>query len=133
MKMILFLSKWPLFQMVCLFLVFRYEEKTVFNLLLCISMLLVCSYDLIDYTSSLLFEHDSNQFNNVLFFSFSITIYILLFKNRYKWEKQKSDKYDKTKVQAVFSKPDTVLTLLGKGRDLKAGPSLGPDGTDRLL
>jgi len=109
----LYYSLNALFQIVCLILVFRSEEKSVFNLLLCLSMILISSYDFIDYTSGLFIEHGSKYFNNILFLSGSIIAYILIFKNRYKWEKQKSDKHDREKVQAVFSKPDTIVTLFG--------------------
>jgi len=109
----LYYSLNALFQIVCLILVFKNDEKSVFNLLLCFSMILVCCYDFIDYSIGLFIEHESKYFNNILFLSVSIIVYILIFKNRYKWEKQKSDKYDRTKVQAVFSKPDTLVTLFG--------------------
>jgi hypothetical protein len=39
--------------------------------------------------------------------------YIIVFKNRYNWEKQKSDPYNPNIVQAIYSKPNSVLTLLG--------------------
>jgi len=109
----LYYSLNSLFQIVVFIIIFRHEKKSVHNLFLCASMMLISIYDLIDYTSSLFMDYPSKYFNNVLFFSVSLIGYILIFKNRYKWEKLKSDQIDPTKVQAVFSKPDTVLTLFG--------------------
>ena len=42
-----------------------------------------------------------------------IDIFTLIFKNRYDWKKLKSDKYDPNKIQAIYSKPNTILLLLG--------------------
>jgi hypothetical protein len=48
----------------------------------------------------------------------AIDVFVLIFKNRYDWKKLKSDKYDPNKVQAIYSKPNTILSLLGAASSL---------------
>lgn len=42
-----------------------------------------------------------------------IDVFILLFKSRHDWERLKSDDYDTSKVQAIYSKPNSIVSLLG--------------------
>jgi len=39
--------------------------------------------------------------------------YVLIFRSRHRWEKLKSVKYDSNKIQAIYSRPSSLITLLG--------------------
>ncbi len=54
-----------------------------------------------------------NQLPMLLKAVFIGVIFLLIFRNRYTWRKQKSVTYNPNRVQAIYSKPKTVLTLLG--------------------
>ena len=49
----------------------------------------------------------------VMYISGAITFYALIAKNRHEWERQRSADYSPNKVQAIYSKPNAALTLLG--------------------
>jgi len=101
------------FQLFTVAFLFDKMEKKVLNLVLCFIMILMSFYDFVDYTILIFADLPNGFYNYVISFSLFLFVYILLFKNRYKWEKQKSDKYDPEIVQAIYSKPNNLLTLLG--------------------
>jgi len=52
-------------------------------------------------------------FPYVISFLISLVVFIFINKNRYEWRRLTGDKYDPNKVQAIYSKPNSVLALLG--------------------
>lgn len=94
--------------------IFKKSQKTIINLFFTIACVVVFSYDLIDYSQMVLFGNESSD-NWIWFISLSIggLLHLLLFRNRYKWHKLKSIEYNPSKVQAVYSKPNDLITLLG--------------------
>jgi hypothetical protein len=99
-------------------LIFRKNEKTVLNLFLILSIMIISVYDFIDY-SLICFGFDaSGYFKQILNISIIVLVYILIFRNRHKWERMKSNNYDKSKIQRVWSKPNSVLALLGAATSL---------------
>ena len=102
-----------LFQLVCMVLIFRNSKKSVLNLFLILSIMVGSSYDLIDYSLRALGVITPDYFNSFLYVSIILLVYILVFHKRYEWKKLQSDDYDPEKVQAIYSKPNSVMTLLG--------------------
>jgi hypothetical protein len=60
-------------------------------------------------------------------------VYVLIFRNRYKWERLKSDNYQRNKIQAIYSKPDEVLTLLGAATSLSPKCSVRYTYNDKTI
>jgi len=95
--------------------IYKKEDKTVINMVL--SSLLIATYliETILFTI-MLFNSDYRcpeawKYGTII--SLSIAFYLLIARKRYDWELLKSDFYNSSKVQAIYSKPKTVLTLLG--------------------
>ena len=93
--------------------IFKKSEKIIFNLFFCLGLWILLSQQIIDRFLLLLNFQVNDYFNISLLISLSFISHILIFRNRYKWEKLKSVDYDSTKVQAVYSEPEELLTLFG--------------------
>ena len=65
--------------------------------------------------------------------SIALIVYILMFRNRYKWEKMKGDNYNRNKIQAIYSKPDGLLTLLGAATSLSPKCSVRYTYNDKTI
>jgi len=102
-----------LFQLVCMVLIFRTSKKSVLNLFLISSIMVGAAYDFIDYSLRALGVRSGDYFNSFLYVSVILLVYILIFHKRYEWKKLNSDEYDPEKVQAIYSKPKSFMTLLG--------------------
>ena len=102
-----------LFQLVCMVLIFRKSKKSVLNLFLISSIMVGATYDFIDYSLRALGVRTGDYFNSFLYVSVILLVYILIFHKRYEWKKLNSDEYDPEKVQAIYSKPKSFMTLLG--------------------
>ena len=44
---------------------------------------------------------------------FFLIIYIFLFRKRYDWRSLEGAEYDSNKIQAIYSRPSSLITLLG--------------------
>ena len=102
-----------LFQLVCMVVIFRTSKKSVLNLFLISSIMVGAAYDFIDYSLRALGVRTADYFNSFLYISVILLIYIVIFHRRYEWKKLNSDDYDPEKVQAIYSKPKSFMTLLG--------------------
>jgi len=129
----LYYSLNALFQIACMIMIFRKHEKTVLNLFLILSVLVISVYDFIDY-SLICFGFDaSGYFKQILNTSIIVVVYILIFRNRYKWEKMKGNNYDRSKIQRIYSKPNMVLTLLGAATSLSPKCSVRYTYNDKTI
>ena len=65
--------------------------------------------------------------------SIVLVVHVLIFRKRYKWERMKSDNYDRNKIQAIYSKPDELLTLLGAATSLSPKCSVRYTYNDKTI
>jgi len=94
--------------------VFKNSAKNMLNLFIGFGLLNLLGYDYFNNINIfILNKTDINFFANSTLISLSIIMYFVIFRNRYKWEKQKSEFYNPKRVQAIYSKPNKFLTLLG--------------------
>lgn len=93
---------------------FKKSEKTVPILITMLCVMVFLLNDFIDNALWLYDEDTEYPFLSILLNIFvGVDVFLLIFKNRYDWKKQKSAEYDTSKVQAIYSKPNTLLTLIG--------------------
>jgi len=93
--------------------IFGKSERTVASLLsfLCILML---SFSQAMNTLLMTISDDYVYYLPTLILTFTgVITFVLIFRNRYSWRKQASDRYDPSKIQAIYNKPKTFLSLLG--------------------
>jgi len=102
---------------ILLFTIFYYKKsnKSVLNLIITTLLLGILTIDILNWSYQI---YDitfklSNDWKYRSYFSISILFYVFIARKRYDWALLNSDKYDADKVQAIYSKPKTVLTLLG--------------------
>lgn len=94
--------------------IFKKSSKNIAVLFFTVACLISFSYDLLDYLYMFVFNSNSSEcMNIIMIISTSIVSYYLVFRNRYKWKRLKSDNYNPKIVQAIYGKPNTFLTLLG--------------------
>jgi len=99
--------------------IFNKSDKTVLNLFFTVACIIIFAYSFFDYLQMIILQKNTfDVFNYFSIISILLIVYILIFRNRYKWEKMKSDKYNKNKIQAIYSKPKTLLTLFGAATSL---------------
>jgi hypothetical protein len=121
--------------MICLAVyVFKHSEKNMLNLFIGFGLLNLLGYDYFNNFNMLFFNKtDINFFDIFTLISLSIIIYFAIFRNRYKWERLKSDNYQKNKIQAIYSKPDEALTLLGAATSLSPKCSVRYTYNDKTI
>ena len=94
--------------------VFKKSSKTILNLFCSAILISLFSYTFIDSLRIYLIKSESlDMLNAFVIFGCILLSYFFVFRNRYNWEKQKSNKYNKSKVQAIYSKPKNFITLFG--------------------
>jgi hypothetical protein len=99
--------------------VFKNSPKNMFNLFIGFGLFNLLVYDCFNNLNIFLFNKtDINFFTNCSLITLSIIMFFVIFRNRYKWERLKSDNYNRNKIQAIYSKPDQLLTLLGAATSL---------------
>ena len=109
---------WIVYSVILFMLVllnYKREGKSVPNLLITsvlfgtlIIDILNFSYQIYDMKFSL-----SHSWKFRGYFSVSILFYLFIARNRYIWRNLKSDEYNPSKVQAIYSKPNSIITILG--------------------
>ena len=114
----LYYSLNALLHLVCVALIFKYESKNVVNLILAAGIICVTAYDFIDYSIRLLGVSTGDNFSKFIAVDLALIVYVAIFRNRYKWQRLKSDDYNPSIVQRIYSKPDKVITLLGAATSL---------------
>ena len=72
-------------------------------------------------------------FNYFTTTSIVLIVYVLIFRNRYKWEKMKGNNYDRNKIQRIYSKPTIFLTLLGAATSLSPKCSVRYTYNDKTI
>ena len=114
--------------------IFKKSEKTVLNLFFSVSCIIIFAYSFFDYLQMIVFNRDSFEIlNYFIFVAITLVVYILIFRNRHKWERMKSDNYDRNKIQAIYSKPDELLTLLGAATSLSPKCSVRYTYNDKTI
>jgi hypothetical protein len=95
-------------------LIFNNSSKSVVNLLATLGALVMFFYEFAD-RFLLLIEISvyNNYFSYTLEGVFFLIIYIFLFRKRYDWRSLEGAEYDSNKIQAIYSRPSSLITLLG--------------------
>ena len=94
--------------------VFKKSKKTTLNLFSSVSLISIFSYTLINSLRIYFIKTESlDMLNTIVIFVCVLFSYFFVFRNRYKWEKQKSHTYNRLKIQAIYSKPKNFITLFG--------------------
>ncbi len=92
--------------------IFKKEDKNIVNFLSCTGLFVVFIFQIASrffYMCGV----DSNYMSKLLIVLLCFICYILVSKNRYKWRKEKSNNYNRNKVQAIYSKPNDFISLFG--------------------
>ncbi len=99
--------------------IFSKSKKTVPSLFVAVACIVLFSYDIVDYLYIAMTDNTiPDYFKVILFMSISVVTYVLIARKRYDWRKLKSKKYNPNKVQAIYSKPNDFITLLGSATSL---------------
>ena len=94
--------------------IFKKSRKTLPHLFFAAACLVLFSYDIAEYLYMGISGNPSPQgFKLTALISVIMTSYILISMRRYDWRKLKGNEYNPSRVQAIYSRPNTVLTLLG--------------------
>tara|TARA_R100000655_G_scaffold107497_1_gene158013 strand:+ start:235 stop:828 length:594 start_codon:yes stop_codon:yes gene_type:complete len=116
------------------FYIFNKSEKTVLNLFFTTACIIIFTYSFFDYLQMVILQKDSfDVFNYFSITAIVLIVYILIFRNRYKWERLKSDDYNKDKIQKIYSKPNMFLTLLGAATSLSPKCSVRYTYNDKTI
>jgi hypothetical protein len=114
--------------------IFKKSEKTILNLFFSASCIIIFSYSFFDYLQMIVFNRDSFEIlNYFIFVVITLIVYVLIFRKRYDWEKMKGDNYQRNKIQAIYSKPDELLTLLGAATSLSPKCSVRYTYNDKTI
>jgi hypothetical protein len=114
--------------------VFKNSAKNMLNLFIGFGLLNLLGYDCFNNLNMFLFNKtDINFFDISILISLSIIMFFVIFRNRYKWERMKSDNYQRNKIQAIYSKPDELLTLLGAATSLSPKCSVRYTCNDKTI
>jgi hypothetical protein len=114
--------------------VFKNSEKNMLNLFIGFGLLNLLGYDYFNNINMLFFNKTNiNLFDIFTLISLSIIMFFVIFRNRYKWERMKSDNYQRNKIQAIYSKPDELLTLLGAATSLSPKCSVRYTYNDKTI
>jgi hypothetical protein len=114
--------------------IFKKSEKTILNLFFSAACIIIFSYSFFDYLQMIVFNRDSFEIlNYFIFVVITLIVYVLIFRKRYDWEKMKGDNYQRNKIQAIYSKPDELLTLLGAATSLSPKCSVRYTYNDKTI
>jgi hypothetical protein len=114
--------------------IFNKSDKTVLNLFFTAACIIIFTYSFFDYLQMIILQKNTfDVFNYFSIMSILLIVYILIFRNRYKWEKMKSDNYNRNKIQAIYSKPDELLTLFGAATSLSPKCSVRYTYNDKTI
>tara|TARA_R110002020_G_scaffold65330_1_gene172567 strand:+ start:10093 stop:10686 length:594 start_codon:yes stop_codon:yes gene_type:complete len=116
------------------FYIFNKSEKTVLNMFFTTACIIIFLHNIVDCMQMMILQKDSfDVFNYFSTTSIVLIFYILIFRNRYKWEKMKGNNYDRNKIQRIYSKPNMVLTLLGAATSLSPKCSVRYTYNDKTI
>jgi hypothetical protein len=114
--------------------IFKKSEKTILNLFFSAACIIIFSYSFFDYLQMIVFNRDSFEIlNYFIFVAITLIVYVLIFRKRYDWEKMKGDNYQRNKIQAIYSKPYELLTLLGAATSLSPKCSVRYTYNDKTI
>ena len=114
--------------------IFNKSNKTVLNLFFTTACIIIFTYSFFDYLQMIILQKDSfDVFNYFTTTSIVLIVYVLIFRNRYKWEKMKGNNYDRNKIQRIYSKPTIFLTLLGAATSLSPKCSVRYTYNDKTI
>jgi len=90
------------------------SKKSVLNLMAFMACISVFIYDLQNYTQLLLFKSsDSELYWLSVVCGSAFFAWYLFNKKRYEWKRLKSEEYNPKLVQAIYSKPNEFITVVG--------------------
>ena len=116
------------------FYIFNRSEKTVLNLFFTTACVIIFLHNIVDCMQMIILQKDSfDVFNYFTTTSIVLIVYVLIFRNRYKWEKMKGNNYDRNKIQRIYSKPTIFLTLLGAATSLSPKCSVRYTYNDKTI
>ena len=116
------------------FYIFNRSEKTVLNLFFTTACVIIFLHNIVDCMQMIILQKDSfDVFNYFTTTSIVLIVYVLIFRNRYKWERMKSNNYDRNKIQRIYSKPTIFLTLLGAATSLSPKCSVRYTYNDKTI
>ena len=116
------------------FYIFNKSEKTVLNLFFTTACVVIFLHNIVDCLQMMILQKDSfDVFNYFTTTSIVLIVYVLIFRNRYKWEKMKGNNYDRNKIQRIYSKPTIFLTLLGAATSLSPKCSVRYTYNDKTI
>ena len=116
------------------FYIFKKSEKTVLNMFFTTACVIIFTYSFFDYLQMMILQKDSfDVFNYFSITAIVLIVYILIFRHRYKWERLKSDDYNKDKIQKIYSKPNMFLPLLGAATSLSPKCSVRYTYNDKTI
>jgi hypothetical protein len=114
--------------------VFKNSAKNMLNLFIGFGLLNLLGYDYFNNLNMFIFNKtDINFFDISILISLSIIMFFVVFRNRYKWERMKSNNYDKSKIQRIWSKPNSILALLGAATSLSPKCSVRYSYNDKTI
>jgi hypothetical protein len=114
--------------------IFNKSDKTVLNLFFTTACIIIFTYSFFDYLQMIILQKNTfDVFNYFSITSIVLIVYILIFRNRYKWERLKSDHYNRDKIQKIYSKPNMFLTLLGAATSLSPKCSVRYTYNDKTI
>ncbi len=102
------------------FNIFKYGKKSVVNLGILFAIVFFFMFAIVDDFCMLsnISEEYFTFWKSALITSLVICVYVLVVRNRHEWKKLDSAKYNPNRVQAIYSRPNTILTLLGAATSL---------------
>lgn len=102
-----------LFMVISVYL-FHKCKKTILNLFFCLGLWIMCIYDTINHVSRILKPSiNEDYFKFILMILIGIISYIIIFRKRYDWRSLEGVDYNSNKIQAIYSRPSSLITLLG--------------------
>jgi hypothetical protein len=93
--------------------IFNKSKKNILNLFFCMGLGILFIQQILDNLLLLLGYVINDSVSEVLLSVIILVSYVLIFRSRHRWEKLKSVKYDSNKIQAIYSRPSSLITLLG--------------------
>ena len=92
---------------------FNKSKKNILNLFFCMGLGILFIQQILDNLLLLLGYVINDYVSEVLLSVIILVSYVLIFRSRHRWEKLKRVKYDSNKIQAIYSRPSSLITLLG--------------------
>lgn len=113
---------------------YKNEDKSVINLLFTSFIFGALIVDILVFSSAIFVDVSypiSWKYGGYI--GVGLLLYILLARRRYDWRMLESDVYNPRKVQAIYSKPNSFITLLGSATSLSPKCSVRYTYNDKTI